>query len=123
MTVIALPAPNTLFNFPDGGAPSAGNLQTTMTAAAVGPADENSFPAIERQILVAQNTHASTAYTINVKSTALRGRTLDLSAYSLAAGDLCHLLLKNEGYMQTDGTIRCYASNASVKFGVLRHPS
>lgn len=99
---------------------AADSLDVTMTAADV--ANGNDFVASGRDILVAQNTHATTAYTITITSQAdERGRKGDITTYSLAAGDIAVFDFSQiNGWADANGKINIAASNASVKFAVLR---
>lgn len=90
----------------------------TMTAADV--ANGNQFVASGNDLVIAHNTGGS-AYTITVTSVAdPYGRTGNIAAYSLGAGEYAvlgpFLLL---GWQQTDGKILISATNAAVKFGVI----
>ena len=102
------------------GAPAANALDITMTAADT--VNFNSFSMTGNEILIAQNTHASTAYTITVNTVADKhGRVGDLSAYQLEAGDIAaYGPIPLEGFVQTDGKLNFQANNAAIKFGVLQ---
>lgn len=93
----------------------------TMTAADV--ANMNQFTAAGKDLLIAHNTGAS-PYTVTVTSVAdPYGRTKDISAVSLAAGEYRVFgPLELTGWVQTDGKIYLQASNASVKFGIVALP-
>lgn len=110
---------------PKGSYPSlpigAGTADVVMTAADV--ANKNQFPAGGNDLVIAQNTGGS-AYTVTITSVVdAFGRTGDIAAYSLDAGDVVVLgPLKREGWVQTDGNIYLEASNAAVKFGIITLP-
>lgn len=91
----------------------------TMTAADI--SNYNEFVASGKDLIVAHNTGAS-SYTITVTSVAdPYGRTKDISAVSIAAG--VYMIfgpLDLTGWVQSDGKIYLQASNAAVKFGVVR---
>ena len=96
-----------------------GTAAATMTAADASNNNLAPFPGNGALILVAQNTHASTPYTITVTSAADEfGRTGDITTYSLAAGDIVPLLIPANGWKQSDGNLYFQASNASVKFAI-----
>lgn len=91
-----------------------------MTAADT--SNKNSFPLTGREVVIAHNTGAS-AYTVTITSVDDRyGRSEDISAESIAAGDIRVYGpgLALEGWQQTDGSLYLEANNAAVKFGVLR---
>lgn len=51
------------------------------------------------------------------------GRSGDIAAYSLAAGDIAVFgPFKRDGWVQADGNIYLQASNVAVKFGVITLP-
>lgn len=103
------------------GAPSAGALTATWTAADT--SNNNMFDLTGKEVLLVQNTHASSAYTFTITSVADRnGRTGDITTYSLAAGETAVVgPIPTEGFQQTGtdkGKIYLTASNAAVKFAV-----
>lgn len=69
-------------------------------------------------IVTVQNSHASIAYTFTISSVAVApyNRTGDITAYSLAAGEVAQFRLAREGWINTDGMLYCEGSNAAVKF-------
>jgi len=75
------------------------------------------------EIVIAHNTGGS-AYTVTVTSVAdSRGRTGNVSTYSLAADDYAVFgPFDTEGWIQADGKLYFEASNAAVKFGVVKLP-
>lgn len=109
---------------PLGGFPilplAADSIDIVWTAADVG--NKNQFKLEAGDIVLAWNTHATTAYTITLTSiTDERNRTGDVTAYSLAAGDIGVFgPLEQKGWKQTDGNFYLEASNAAVKFAILR---
>lgn len=101
---------------------AAAGVAVTMTAADT--SNLNSHTLTGRELLIAHNTGAS-PYTITITSAADPfGRTKDITAESIAAGDIrvygCGQALL--GWLQTDGKLHFQASNAAVKFGILRVP-
>ncbi len=94
-----------------------------LTAADV--ANKNQFLFRPRDLLIVQNTDAG-AQTFTVSSVADRktGRIEDITAYSLAAGEIAVVgpFLDGDGWMQADGYIYVEASAATVKFGVVQQP-
>lgn len=103
------------------GQPGAGSLSVTM--AACDNVNGNSFQITGREVLLVQNTSTMTAYTFTVTSVAdERGRTQDVTAYSVAASTLAAYNFRggNTGFQQGDGTVHLTCSNAALSFGVLR---
>lgn len=93
---------------------------TVITMAAADVANMNQFTASGKDLIVAHNTGAS-PYTVTVTSAVdPYGRTKDISAISLAAGEYRVFgPMELTGWVQTDGKIYLQASNASVKFGII----
>lgn len=91
----------------------------TMTAADV--SNKEQVTATGNELIIAHNTGAST-YTITISSVVdEQGRTGDISAYSLGAGEYAVFgPFGTEGWRQTDGKLYFEASNVAVKFGVVR---
>jgi hypothetical protein len=100
--------------------PAADSLDITMTAADV--ANKNQTLLAGQLLLIAQNTHATTAFTITITSIAdSKLRTGDITTYTMQAGDISAFLISStEGWLQADGYLYYEASNASVKFAVLK---
>lgn len=103
---------------------STGNAATafqavTMTAADV--ANGNQFSAEGNDLLVAQNTGAS-SHNISLSSVAdLQGRTGNITNEAIAAGAIKIIgPLKTLGWCQSDGKIYCNADHAEVKFGIIK---
>lgn len=100
---------------------AAGAAGVTMAAADV--ANGNQFRLEKNDLLLAYNS-GGVAYTITITSVADRyGRTRDISAYSIGAGEWAafgHLL--SHGWQQEDKNIYASASNSAVKLGILRQP-
>lgn len=101
------------------GQPAANALDLTMTAADASNKQQVAFNG--PKLLLMQNTHASTPYTVTITSKAdNRGRSQDVTTYSLEAGDIAAFKIDNaEGWQQSDGNLYFEASNAAVKFCVL----
>ncbi len=90
----------------------------TMTAADI--SNLNAFVASGKDLIVVQNSHASTPYTVTITSIAKDGRTGDITTYSLAAGVIAVFgPLQTPGWRQTDGSVYMQGSNAAIKFGVI----
>lgn len=100
---------------------SAGAADLTMTAADVANYEEVAFTGAE--IVVAHNTGAS-PYTVTIESVVDgQGRTGDITTYSLAADDYAVFgPFGVEGWRQSTGKLYFRASNAAVKFGVVKLP-
>jgi hypothetical protein len=92
-----------------------------MTAA--NASDLNQATASGNDLIFAHNTGAG-ANTVTVTSVADElGRTGDIAAYSLGAGEYGVFgPFKNQGWTQTDGKLYFQASSAEVKFGVVQLP-
>lgn len=73
-----------------------------------------------KEIIVAHNTGGS-AYTVTITSAADKnGRTLDITADSLAAGVIAFYgPFPADGWRQSTGMLFFEASNVAVKFGVI----
>jgi len=90
-----------------------------MTAA--NTSDKNEVVATNNDLIIAHNTGAS-AYTITINSVAdpSYGRTGDITAFSLGAGEYAAFgPFKNAGWKQADGKLYFEANNAAVKFGIV----
>jgi len=99
--------------------PAADSLDMTLTAADT--VNFNQSPLSGSLLLIAQNSGAS-PYTITISSVVdSRNRTGDISAYSLAAGDIAMFLINQaDGWLQADGNLYYQGSNAAVKFALLK---
>jgi len=99
--------------------PAADALDVVFTAADV--SNKNQFKLEQGDILLAWNSGAS-PYTVTLTSVADgHKRSGDVTAYSLAAGDIAVMgPFEQEGWKQTDGYFYLEASNAAVKFAILK---
>jgi hypothetical protein len=77
-----------------------------------------------RELIIAHNTGAG-ARTVTFTSVAdERGRTGDITTYSIGAGKIAVFgPFTRAGWMQSGGLIYYEAEHAEVKFGVIRLPS
>lgn len=101
---------------PYGGA----GVAVTMTAADT--TNKNKFPLTGREIVIAQNTGASSR-TVTITSVDDRyGRSEDIAAEAIAAGAIRVYGpgLAIEGWQQADGSLYLEANHAEVKFGILQ---
>lgn len=102
---------------------SAGAADFTWTA---GDTGTDTFACTGREILLAYNSGGS-PYTITITSVDDQfGRSEDITAYSLAAGDYAVFgvgLTNSPGWKQTNGTIIVDVENAAVKWAVLKLPN
>lgn len=91
-----------------------------LTMAAANVADKNRFLATNNDLVIAHNTGLS-ARTITVTSTTDPfGRTGDITAYSLGAGEYAVFgPFCLTGWLETDGYVWLEANNAEVLFGVV----
>lgn len=99
--------------------PAADALDGVWTAADV--ANKNQF-VLDGPVLVQFWNSGASPYTVTLTSIAdQQNRTGDITAYSLAAGDIASILIdQTAGWKQTDGYMYLEASNAAVKFNVTR---
>lgn len=100
--------------------PAADALDLVMTA---GDASNlNQFVLDGPMMLIVQNTGAGArTFTLTSAVDALQ-RTGDVTAYSLAAGDIAVFNFSQViGWKQTDGYMYLTASHAEVKFGIVRY--
>lgn len=97
-------------------------LDLTWTAADT--TNQNRFVLTGSYLVLVRNSHATTAYTVTFTSTAdSKGRSGDVSAYSLAAGEVAAFMVNStEGWKQTDGYFWLEANNASVLFAIVKLP-
>jgi hypothetical protein len=100
--------------------PTAG---VALTFTAADTANGNKFAHTGKELIIAQNTGGS-AYTVTISSAAdSLGRTKDITTDSIAAGAFAiYGVPQVEGWRQTDGTIHLTASNAAIKFAIVRLP-
>lgn len=94
---------------------------TALTMAAADTSNNNHIVAAGDCILVAHNTGGQ-AYTVTITSVAdpVTGRTGNVSAQSLAAGEIRIFRLTNNGWANSSGQIVVSANNAAIKFGVIQ---
>lgn len=103
--------------------PGAGTLTVTEAAPGVA-ADGISFPIVPgKQVLIARNTNAG-AQTVTITSVVdARGRSGDITTYSIAAGGIAAFgPFEYEGWRQSDGSVWAVGSHIDVKFVVLQLP-
>lgn len=102
----------------------AGAADFTFAAGTI--TDGNTFVCTGREILLVQNADASTQ-TITITSVDdEKGRSEDITTYSMAAGDFAVFgqgLTNQQGWKSSTGTIRITVSDADVKVAVLRLPA
>jgi len=76
-----------------------------------------------RQLLLVRNTDAS-AQTVTITSVPRNGRSGDVTAYSLAAGEFAIFGgFDRAGFSQSDGTVRVEASDGTVECAVISCPA
>jgi hypothetical protein len=94
-----------------------------LTMAAGDVANKNQFAATGDEVVIAHNTNGS-AQTITVTSSPdPYGRTKDISAYSIGAGEYAVFgPFELTGWVQTDGKVYLEVSHADVKLGVVKLP-
>jgi hypothetical protein len=101
------------------GAPAGGALDLVKTAADASLG--NSFKLSGHEVLLAENTDTG-AQTITITSSAdAKGRSQDITTYSIAAGKTAaySFLSGQEGWIEGDGTCHVMASSALIKLSVL----
>jgi|SRR5579862_4515064 len=93
----------------------------TLTFAAADPSNGNLFAMSKGDILLIYNSGGS-SYTFTLTSVAdQHARTGDIAAQSITAGAFAvYGPLDFPGWQQTDGNFYLTASNASVKFAIIR---
>jgi hypothetical protein len=104
------------------GQPAADQLDIVFTGPATA-SDGISFPLTGREVLLVRNIHATTAQTFTINSQPdPYGRTQDVTAYSLAAGEFAAFLFNDLiGFRQADGNVYAVGSTTDIKFAVLRY--
>lgn len=94
-----------------------------LTFAAIDVTNGNKFALQQGDILVIQNTHAS-SQTVTLTSLADRfGRTGTFTSAAIAAGTFAVFgPIQSEGWYQADGQFYLTASDVAVKVAILRAP-
>lgn len=104
---------------------AAGSVDFTFAAGTV--TDGDTFVCTGRELLLVTNTEVADAKTITITSVDdEKGRSEDITAYSLAAGDFAVFgvgLTNAKGWKSTAGKIRITVEAATVKVAVLRLPA
>jgi hypothetical protein len=76
-----------------------------------------------REVIIAHNTGVG-ARTVTITSKAINGRTGDVTAYSIGAGEYARFgPFPTRGWRQTDGFLYFEAEHAEVLFLVLKVPA
>lgn len=104
---------------------SANGADVTFTAGSTGT---DTIACNGRDIILAWNTHAANPYTITILSEDdEKGRSEDVTAYSLSAGEIAVFgvgLTKSAGWIDTaTGLITVDVEDAAVKWAILRLPN
>ena len=94
---------------------------TVVTMTAIDTGNGNSVPATGNDFLIVQNSGGS-PYTFTLTSVAdPQGRTGDVAAASMAAGEVRIFgPLPSMGWQQSDGALYFTANNAAIKVGIIR---
>lgn len=103
----------------------AGANSADLTETAADVANKNQFQLRPRDLLIVHNTDAA-PQTVTLTSVAdEHGRTKDVTAYSLGAGEIAVFgpFYNEEGWKQLDGYVYVEAAAATVKFGVIELPA
>ena len=102
----------------------AGTADFTFAAGTI--TDGDTFVCTGREVLLVNNTNVG-AQTITITSVDdEKGRSEDITAYSMAAGDFAVFgvgLTTSKGWKSSAGTVRITVSSADVKVAVLRLPA
>ena len=123
MARLAVPVQDITPGYPPTLPIAANSADITFTNAGASFADGAGFPLTGREVLVVKNGNVG-AQTLTVSSTKDdKGRTGDITAYSLAAGDIAIFRFPIEGWRQADGQLYFAASATDVAFGVVRLPA
>ena len=103
---------------------AAGGADFTLAA---GSTDGDTFQCTGREILIAYNSDGANPYTITITSVDdEKGRSEDIAAYSLAAGDYAVFgvgLTNAKGWKNSSGLVAVDVENVAVKWAVLRLPA
>lgn len=100
--------------------PTAG-VTVTFTAADI--VNDNDFVLTGKELILVQNADAAPQTVTITSAPDALGRTKDIAAESIAAGAFkCFGVPQIEGWRQSDGKLYLEASDADVKFCILRLP-
>lgn len=98
-----------------------------FTFQAANATDKEYFVCTGRELVIAYNSDPTNPYTVTITSVDdEKGRSEDIATYSMAAGDYAVFgvgLTNTKGWKQTSGQVYLEASNAAIKFAVLRMPA
>lgn len=87
----------------------------------------DTFICTGREILLFWNPAGGSTYTVTITSVDdEKGRSEDITAYSMAAGDFAHFgvgLTNSNGWKNTSGLVTVTVSNAAVLVAILRLPA
>jgi hypothetical protein len=93
-----------------------------LTLVAADTTNKEEVAMSDRIMVIANNTGGS-AYTVTVNSTALNGRLGDITAHSIAAlGITMFGPFPSSGWSTVGGKLEFEASNAAIKFAVVKVP-
>jgi hypothetical protein len=103
---------------------TAGSADFTFAAGDV--ANGNSFVCTGKEVLLAYNSDGANPYYVTISSVDdEKGRSEDITQYSLAAGDYAVFgvgLTNSKGWKDTGGLINIAVENVAVQVAVLRIP-
>lgn len=101
--------------------PTANSLDFAMSAADTVNFNQAAFGASNRLLVLWQNTSGATPYTVTLTSSPDDyGRSGDITTYQLDANDVGGMIVQQTGWKQSDGNLYFQASNAAVKFAIIR---
>jgi hypothetical protein len=106
---------------PYPGTISANLLDITFTAADA--SNNNTTPFIGNRMLVVARNSGAGARTLTITSLAdSHGRTGDVTAFSMGAGEYLAFIVERDGWQQSDGALYMSAEHAEVLLAVLAIP-
>lgn len=102
-------------------ADSADLAMTALTGSSGSNGNQAAFGNYNRLLCIFQNTDA-TAKTFTISSLAgsnTFNRSGDITGYSLAAGELAHIFVERNGWIQSDGNLYFEANSALMKAAII----
>lgn len=99
---------------------SADLVLTAVTGSSGSSGNQIAWGDFGRLLVIVQNSHATNAYTVTFTSLAspsTLNRSGDISAYSLAAGEIGVFIFERNGWYQSDAMLYCEGENAAIKIG------
>jgi hypothetical protein len=123
MARLAVPVQDVTPGYPSTLPITAGSADVVFTNAGASFADGAGFPLSGREVLIVKNGNVG-VQTVTISSVKDdKFRTGDITAYSMAAGDIVIFRLPVDGWRQADGQLYFAATATDVAFGVVRLPA